>query len=403
MKTGNKFTNILRTAALLLLCAGCAAKAPDAPAQTDAGQVAASESQAEPQRTAAIETPSAERADFEEIYVPVLDESFDVLYNGYRDEEDYQYVPTGVTEMARWGDARERIRSVGYRIEDISGDGIPELLIGVVPTDARTQDIIFGGYTCKDGNVVPFLDGWYRSSYRWMGEGRFYYSGSGGAMYAIFGTCRISADGTTLSYEDYYFTHETDESLQEIGCYHNQTGDWDITVSEKLDVTEDAFWAIRDDCESQCVPLDLTPFAEYSYTGYVSQPLDCKVRADYLDDVALELSDCENAAELFSSLYPADAEYETTVVFRASEGVADFKLLALALRDADEAGNVTFDRSEAFHIPELKAGAALAVPMSFPGDIPSSGFSYTDADGSVKAYTISVSGKDGSLLVTPLE
>jgi len=400
MKTGTKFANILRTAAVLLLCAGCAAKAPDAPAQTDAGQTV-SEAQAAPRETAAA--PSAEQVDYAEIYAPVLDETFDVLYNGYSEGEDYQYVPTGITEMSRWGDARERIRSVGYCIGDISGNGTPELLIGIVPTDAQTQDIIFGGYACKDGTIVPFLDGWYRNSYRWMGEGRFYFSGSGGAMYAIFGTCRVSADGTALSYEDYYFTHETDGSPQEIGYYHNQTGDWDTAASEKLDVTEDAFWAIRDDLESQCAPLDLTPFAEYPYTGYVSQPLDCKVRADYLDDVALELSDYENAAELFGDLYPTDAEYETTVVFRSAEDVADFTLLALTVRDADEVGNVGFDRAEVFHVPELKAGAALAVPMRFPGDMPSNGFSYTDADGSTKAYTIGVSGKDGSLFVAPLE
>lgn len=66
-------------------------------------------------------------------------------------------------------------------------------------------------------------------------------------------------------------------------------------------------------------------------------------------------------------------------------------------------GNVGFDRAEVFHVPELKAGAALAVPMRFPGDMPSNGFSYTDADGSTKVYTIGVSGKDGSLFVAPLE
>lgn len=401
MNWKRRFAGLLCVTALLLLCVGCGTEMTTAPAEGD--QPAVSEPQPEQQEPSPTGAPPVEQPDYQAVYAPVLDETFDVLCNGYDGEEDYRYVPTGVMEMASWGIPQERIREVGYRIEDISGDGVPELLIGTVPMDSQVQDIIFCGYTCKDGEIVSFLDGWYRNTYRWMGGGRFFNVGSGGAMYSIFGVCPLSEDGTELRCEDYYFTHETDESFQEIGYYHNTTGEWDVEASEKLDITDDAFWSIMQNYEAQCIPLDLTPFAAYPYTGYVSQPLDCKVRADYLDDVFLEFSDYENAAELFSEIYPTDAEYETTIAFRSEEDVADFKLLALEFRDVDENGKVTFGRTEVFGVPQLKAGVPLAVPMSFPGDIPSNGFSYTDSDGAAKAFTIGVSGKDGSLYVAPLD
>jgi hypothetical protein len=69
----------------------------------------------------------------------------------------------------------------------------------------------------------------------------------------------------------------------------------------------------------------------------------------------------------------------------------------------DAEGKATFDVETVFNIPSLRSGIPLAVPMSFPGDIPSNGFSYTDTDGTTKTYSIGVSGRDGSLVVTPLD
>ena len=192
---------LLCAVVLFLLCAGCGTNTP--PAAAGGGQSAAGEPRPEQQTPAPTDAPPVSQPDYLAAYAPALDEIFSVLYNGYDGETDYRYVPTGVMEMSGWGLPRERIQETGYHVEDISGDGIPELLIGIVPDGAQVQDIIFGGYTCKGGEIVCFLDGWYRNSYRWMGGDRFFNTGSGGAMYSIFGICRLSEDGAELRDEDY--------------------------------------------------------------------------------------------------------------------------------------------------------------------------------------------------------
>lgn len=99
----------------------------------------------------------------------------------------------------------------------------------------------------------------------------------------------------------------------------------------------------------------------------------------------------------------AGTAYETKLLFRSSEDVADFRFLSLALKDVDASGEAAFDPTEVFRVPALRADIPLAVPVNLPETVPFNGFSYTDADGSTKAYSIGVSGRDGSLVVAPLQ
>ena len=80
----------------------------------------------------------------------------------------------GVLEAAR--DAGDRAEyEMGYLVEDLSGDGIPELAVGQLggPINAL--------YTLVDGQPELVFEGWYRSSYVYMGDGHFYYYGSSSA------------------------------------------------------------------------------------------------------------------------------------------------------------------------------------------------------------------------------
>lgn len=344
-------------------------------------------------------TAKTEQVDYPALYAPVLDETCDVLYNGRREEMSYAYLPSGVMELAAWTESDELLRTVGYSIRDLSGDGVPELLIGVIANELAPtpeKSVIFGGYTLMGGKPAKFLDGWARNSYQWLGDGRFYNFGSGGAAYSGFGAFRLSPDGMTLNCEEFYFTSEKDETSHEIGFYHNTTGSWDAAASEELALNEDAFWQIMLDYENQCLTPELTPFSNYAAI-YIARSAGSKVYASYFDDVADRLPPYEDA-----STYLPDGTYDTTVVFQTGEEAQNFKLLALALRGVDENGNAAFDIDEVFSLPALYPGVPLVVPMSFPGDMPSSGFSYTDADGTVKTFTLSVSGRDGTLVIAPI-
>lgn len=402
-----KLTSLCLLAALLAsLLVGCG-ETGDVPAPEPSGAPAVTQpASPEPGPAASPEPSMAPDPEVEkkyqeamDAYAAVLDQSCDVVYNGVNAENDYPFVPAGVMEVSSMPRA-ELLQYLGYAYEDLNGDGIPELLIGTIPDDTAAQpqeQFFFGGYTCKDGELVWFLEGWARNVYEWLGDGRFYNFGSGGAAYSAFGTFRLSEDGTALECEDWYFTDLKNENDADVTYYHNATGVWDKAQAEEIDMTSDAFWALSNEYAAASRTLKLTPIAGYEYTGVINQPLACKVRVDYFDDVWYQ--DYYDDA----SAYMPDGEYETKVLFRSEEGAPDFKLLALTLRDVDAEGKATFDVETVFNIPSLRSGIPLAVPMSFPGDIPSNGFSYTDTDGTTKTYSIGVSGRDGSLVVTPLD
>ncbi|MBE7004832.1 MAG: hypothetical protein E7425_11270 [Ruminococcaceae bacterium] len=406
-------TICLLTALLASMLVGCGEKQPAAAEPAPAQQPAAS-TVSEPAKTTPTDTSAADPEPSTEpepeavrvyqetthAYETVINQVCDVLYNGYSTEDDYSYVASGIMESSTMERTR-LLQYLGFTYEDISGDGIPELLIGTIPdknAEIPETQFIFSGYTCKDGEPVCFLEGWARNVYEWMGDGRFFYYGSGGWAYSGFGTFHISEDGTKLICEDWYFSDTKDEGSDEVGFFHNTSGIWDKNDGEEMDVDFDGFWALSNKYDAELKTLDLMPFADYPYEGYIAQPLDCKVRVDYFDDVSYQ-SYYDDASEYMDQT----AEYETRILFRSDEGVADFKLLSLSLKDVDASGNATFDITEVFNIPALRAGIPLAAPMSFPGDIPSNGFSYTDSDGTTKTYAIGVSGRDGSLFVTPID
>lgn len=404
MKQHTKLATILLLAAWsVLLCAGCGKKTAEPSAQPPAATVEPAKpapEQPTPEQPATEQSapePAAEPEPFDALaaYAPVLDATCDLLLQGLRDVADYAYVSSGVLETAMWGEPETRLAQTGYALADLSGDGVPELLIGDVADGAN---LLYSGYACKDGALVCFLEGWARNRYQWLGDGRFYNAGSGGAAYSAFGTFRLAPDGTELVCEDFYFTDDKPDGGTGVTSYHNTTGAWDSASSDSTGLSDEQFWALSDEYEAQCLHMELTPFSEYPYVPAGAS----RVRADYLADVADSLPSCQNAAELFGDVFPTDAAYETTVVFRAIEDVRDFRVLALAILDVDEAGHTTFEQTELFALPELRADEPLAVPMSFPGDIPSNGFSYVDADGTTRLFTLSMSGMDGSLVVAPL-
>ncbi len=199
-------------------------------------------------------TPEEEPAVSEEwleMYAPVLQETLDLIRNGYDDERQYIYISTGVVERVNYSDGVDLLDSIGYVIEDISGDGIPELLIGEnmsYEENGDPESHIYGLHSVRDRETFPVLDGWARNSWLWMGDGYFLNSGSGGAMHSIFGQCHLSRDGIQLEWDDYYFSDEKDGK---IAFFHNQNGRSEQAASTELDISEEEFWKLKDEFKTQ--------------------------------------------------------------------------------------------------------------------------------------------------------
>ncbi len=407
-----KLTAMLLIAALAAsMLLGCAEKQPATPSQQPTGTPEATQqSTAKPAGNTPSVSPEPSMVpnpEVEKVYQEamqaldeVMDRNCDVVYNGISYEMDYPYVSSGVMELSSMPRS-ELLQYLGYAYEDFNEDGIPELIIGTIP-DAKAEQpevqFLLGGYAYRDGETVCFLEGFARSVYEWMGGNRFFHYGSGGWAYSGFGTFRLSEDATELTAEEWYFSDTKGADNSEVAYFYNTTGVWDKDAAEELNIESDAFWELSNQYDPEIKTLQLTPFAKYEYTGFVAQPLDCKVRVDFFDDVNYQ-NDYDDATEYMDK----GTDYETRILFRSEEGVKDFKLLSLSLKDVDANGHATFDVTEVFNTPALRAGTPLAAPMSFPGDIPSNGFSYMDTDGTTKAYTINISGRDGSLVVAPLD
>ena len=197
---------------------------------------------------------TAALTDYEALYAPILEENLEIIQNGYDYETQYKYVSNGIIEEVMYAEGRELLQSIGYVIMDISGDSIPELLIGKNADyeydDKEEQSYIYSIFTIKDDKAFCVIDGWARSSHVWMGNGYVLYTGSNGAAYSLFGKYHLSHDGTTSEWDDFYFTDEDPDS-HDILYYHNTEGIVDPKVSEKLDIQGGEFWSLIDDSNTQ--------------------------------------------------------------------------------------------------------------------------------------------------------
>ena len=89
--------------------------------------------------------------------------------------------------------------------------------------------------------------------------------------------------------------------------------------------------------------------------------------------------------------------YEVQVIFATDRPVTDFRFLALTPREAGKA--LAWDTETLYTLEVFSPQVPLVVTTTFAGDLPGRGISYTDTDGTLRQYALSLSGKDGSLLL----
>ena len=165
---------VLLCAALLALtaCAAPEMAASPAPTASSAATTAAADptaapTPAEPAQTPAptpTEQPEAPYADLLSLYEQAAQEGWDMEAC----DAAGLSLMCGRPEQA-WG----------YALQDLDGDGAPELLIG----NGRE---IFDLYALQDGAPKKLLTGWERNAYVLCEDGTIYNTASGGAAYTVF-------------------------------------------------------------------------------------------------------------------------------------------------------------------------------------------------------------------------
>lgn len=290
----------------------------------------------------------------------------------------------GVLEIIYQRGKIEALDCIGYAIKDLSGDNIPEFIVGFIDEDNKGSEIL-ALYTVKDEKPVFVFESMTKSAHFLMNDGNLFYQGSAGAAYSIFGSFTISENGAELICNDYWFTHEKDRNSFDIGYYHNTTGEFEQSVSEELNITEDEFFKKQSSLIAEKSTIELTPFETVVEK-------EAKVIADYSENIS-DYSD-------YITYTVDDSEYSTKILFMAEGVITDFRLLSLLVNDVDDNGNMTFDTELLYELDTLEEDKPLEVTLTFYGDLPSYGISYKDAAGITKNFTVTLSGEDGSVILS---
>lgn len=283
----------------------------------------------------------------------------------YKDGEDWLF------EISNYENGVTNLKNNGYCLKDISGDGIPELIL----TDYAGK-MVYNLYTLVDYEPYRVCDGYFRSRYAYMGDNKLEYYASGGAMYQTLAVYELSKNGQELIPVDYYFTGEG-ESPAEMVSYHNTTGENDKEKSEKID--NDEFNLKWHEYEEKITALDFTPYA------------DKTIEVAFEDD---------NPGKTVVGRYTVDTtEYAQTVLVYDENGMSDIELLGLDYIDYTDKGNLALNMRYIYNMGETKGDEAIAVTMAFGETIPVCGIQYKDANGVLRKFAFDLSGQDGSVYV----
>lgn len=311
-------------------------------------------------------------------YEAILDRSVEVLSSGgdieTRDGE------MGLLEACYGG------TGVGYAMEDLTGDGVPELLLG-----SLEDDTLYAVYTGDQGEPVLMLEGYCRNRCYYVGRGQFFCSSSASALNSILAAYTLSEDDLELVCEDFYFTDESADDMMDVSFFHNTSGVMDPDVSEQLDMDYDGFFAIENKWMSQVRTIELTPF-EVEFNAGTSVVIDGpQVRAMWAGG--------ERNGD-YDWIDLSTGEPVSTILFVADSTVTDFQISSLFLESVDDYGNMNFSVTPLYTQDTLTPDWALVVDLTFYGDLPSYGISYVDANRQLWRFAIEISGYDGSIVLT---
>ena len=142
------------------------------------------------------------------------------------------------------------------------------------------------------------------------------------------------------------------------------------------------------------------------YNGGSTEELQSSNSESDSDSIDISADWAENVKDTVTDYdeYIIDnSDYSMSIMFTANNPVSDFKIVSLQYEDIKEDGTPVFLTEDVYTYGELTTEQSLLVKLSFPGDMPNYGVSYTDSSGTEKHYALQQSGRDGSLVMFEFE
>ena len=339
-----------------------------------------------------------------DVYPELIKSYYDFVanYNPHSEELTINEGFIGVKESTLGRTNEEALDSLGFTVEDLNGDGIDELVIGSLESDEYVNyaNQIYALYTCVDNKPVLVFEGWARNRHYFISPDTYYYEGSSGAMYSIFGSAKLATGDTELSDYDYYFTHDDPTGLSDILFYHNNTGVFDPNGSTLLDTSDEDFWVNRSNFIDQLINYDLAPLTQYYIYTETPAPEPVDVPLEEHTECAITIStpsqELLDSNEGFAYFEVDDSEYASYVMLSCSDELEYFSFDAITLSDADPANGLA--KNECLYTAQpLTPEHPLIVRLEFY-DTPHNGFSYIDKNGRLRHFILTMSGEDGSII-----
>lgn len=165
--------------------------------------------------------------DYLTAYSSVIEKYRAAKQEGIRAEESRKY---DVSELA------VSYNSVGFALDDLDGDGVPELIIAEGRTDDFGMKPIADLYTLTDGQPRRLMMGWPRSRPYLTASHQIFSAGMNGADKSIKNLYRFE-DGKITLVEG--FLSQWDKEEKAIVWYYATDRDYDISNDTRID-TEDA-------------------------------------------------------------------------------------------------------------------------------------------------------------------
>ena len=286
---------------------------------------------------------------------------------------------------------KNALELVGFSAHDYSGDGKLDLIIGVYPVNSEWDPgtEIEAIYTRDENDEYHLaVEGWGRNRQYMLDTGEFYNEGSSGASESCFGTYKLTKDGTGIEWIDFYFS-TYNAVTGNIEYYHNTTGIWDVSASEKANVKDaDEFWDLQESYQKRIVNMDLKPF--YSLQGAIG----------YMGGALIWPMFASNYSYDLTALREFDVttdNYPTELVLEAYDDVYDVTLCTIEWGE-DRGGEQDFTLVPLTKVGDIAYGNAVFVKASITaGDTSTLYYIFKDRNGTEHCYFVSMSGADSDM------
>ena len=265
--------------------------------------------------------------------------------------------------------------NTGFAFRDINGDDVPELIIGTIEnkdTNTGSNLGVVYSYGKKYQSLDEVLQSWDRNRNTLLENNNIVNEASNGAMNFSLDHFLLDSD---MKVKHIKFVFAEPNEANDVIFYTNTEGITDKSISTKLGDDYD-YAKNAEELFAAAAKIEFTPLSTFKTS------------------VPIKASDM-NAESKVDETFNLSETMGENILFTASENVRMLRINSITY---DSNGSPMYKRL--YRLDELKAGKTLAAGLPIVGDLPAYEISLIDSTGTMRSYIMSISGKDGSVVLS---